>query len=166
MMTTATEMGISACGVSLQWTNLNSYSSGKGCKYAGQSVRALPIRTLTVGKKRLPGVQLLVDEYIAKLKSYCHVDDVQIRSNPKNARNVMAQVHDEDIAVINLITSNDWVVMLDERGLDLSSEQLAELLGDAGNTLQDYHFALVDHMVMDNECENVQMCRSSCRRWY
>ncbi|TYH66635.1 hypothetical protein ES332_D06G137300v1 [Gossypium tomentosum] len=134
MMTTATEMGISACGVSLQWTNLNSYSSGKGCKYAGQSVRALPIRTLTVGKKRLPGVQLLVDEYIAKLKSYCHVDDVQIRSNPKNARNVMAQVHDEDIAVINLITSNDWVVMLDERGLDLSSEQLAELLGDAGNT--------------------------------
>ncbi|KAB2025038.1 hypothetical protein ERO13_D06G109100v2 [Gossypium hirsutum] len=134
MMTMATAMGISACGVSLQWTNPNSYSSGKGCKYAGQSVRALPIRTLTVGKKRLPGVQLLVDEYIAKLKSYCHVDDVQIRSNPKNARNVMAQVHDEDIAVINLITSNDWVVMLDERGLDLSSEQLAELLGDAGNT--------------------------------
>lgn len=25
--------------------------------------------------------------------------------------------------------------MLDERGLDLSSEQLAELLGDAGNTV-------------------------------
>ncbi|TYI22800.1 hypothetical protein ES332_A06G127100v1 [Gossypium tomentosum] len=132
-MTMATAVGISACGVSLQWTNPNSYSSGKGCKYAGQS-RALPIRILTVGKKRLPGVQLLVDEYIAKLKSYCHVDDVQIRSNPKNARNAMAQVDDEDIAVINLITSNDWVVILDERGLDLSSEHLAELLGDAGNT--------------------------------
>ncbi|TYI22797.1 hypothetical protein ES332_A06G127100v1 [Gossypium tomentosum] len=132
----------------------------------GAGQRALPIRILTVGKKRLPGVQLLVDEYIAKLKSYCHVDDVQIRSNPKNARNAMAQVDDEDIAVINLITSNDWVVILDERGLDLSSEHLAELLGDAGNTLQDYHFALVDHMVMDNECENVQMCQSSCRRWY
>ncbi|KAG8491117.1 hypothetical protein CXB51_014292 [Gossypium anomalum] len=134
VMTMATAVGISSYGVSLQWTNPNSYSSGKGCKYAGQSVRALPIRILTVGKKRLPGVQLLVDEYIAKLKSYCHVDDVQIRSNPKNARNAMAQVDDEDIAVINLITSNDWVVMLDERGLDLSSEQLAELLGDAGKT--------------------------------
>ncbi|KAE8665242.1 putative RNA methyltransferase [Hibiscus syriacus] len=97
-------------------------------------LRALPIRILTVGKARLPGVQLLVDEYIAKLKSYCHIDDVQIRSNPKNARNARAQVDDEDMAVVNLIRSDDWVVMLDERGLDISSEQMAELLGDAGNT--------------------------------
>ncbi|XP_039043286.1 putative RNA methyltransferase At5g10620 [Hibiscus syriacus] len=125
---------ISACGITLQCTNSSPYSSGKGCKYAGQPVRALPIRILTVGKARLPGVQLLVDEYIAKLKSYCHIDDVQIRSNPKNARNARAQVDDEDMAVVNLIRSDDWVVMLDERGLDISSEQMAELLGDAGNT--------------------------------
>ncbi|XVF48150.1 hypothetical protein PTKIN_Ptkin03bG0168100 [Pterospermum kingtungense] len=127
-------MAISSCGVSFQWTNSSSYSSGKGCKYAGQAVRALPIRILTVGKKRSPGVQLLVDEYIGKLKSYCDVYDVQIRSNPKNARNARAQVEDEDTAVVNLIRSDDWVVLLDERGADIGSEQMAELLGDAGNT--------------------------------
>ncbi|XVF35760.1 hypothetical protein REPUB_Repub18cG0173800 [Reevesia pubescens] len=127
-----------AISASLQWTNSvsSSYSSAsvKGCKYAGQSVRALPIRILTVGKKRFPGVQLLVDEYIAKLKCYCHVDHVQIRSNPNNARNARAQVDDEDTAVVNLISSDDWVVMLDEHGLDIGSEQMAELLGDAGNS--------------------------------
>lgn len=48
--------------------------------------RALPIRLIAVGKKRSPGVQLVVDEYIGKLKHYCAVDDVQVRSNPKNAR--------------------------------------------------------------------------------
>lgn len=48
--------------------------------------RALPIRILTVGKKRSAGVQLIVNEYLGKLKHYCSVDDVQVRSNPKNAR--------------------------------------------------------------------------------
>ncbi|KAJ7958672.1 Methyltransferase [Quillaja saponaria] len=113
---------------------------GRKCKYTGQSVRALPIRIVTVGKKRSRGVQLLVDEYIDKLKFYSSVDDVQIRSNPKNARDTRAQVEDEDMAVMNLIRSDDWlicistVVMLDEHGQDLGSEQLAELVGDAGNT--------------------------------
>ncbi|CAK7354340.1 unnamed protein product [Dovyalis caffra] len=45
-----------------------------------------------------------------------------------------AQVNDEDNAVMNLIRSDDWVVMLDERGRDIGSEQMAELIGDAGNT--------------------------------
>nr|GME01425.1 putative RNA methyltransferase At5g10620 [Ipomoea batatas] len=61
-------------------------SQGKRCKYVGQSVRALPIRILTVGKKRSPGVQLIVDDYLEKLRHYCCVDDVRIKSNPKNAR--------------------------------------------------------------------------------
>ncbi|KAK6158665.1 hypothetical protein DH2020_005979 [Rehmannia glutinosa] len=107
---------------------------GNECKYAGQSVRALPIRILTVGKKRSTGVQLIVDEYIEKLKHYCPVEDVRLKSNPKNARDVMAQIEHEDMAVMSLIKSNEWVVMLDERGLSVGSEQMASLIGDAGNT--------------------------------
>ncbi|XP_057959784.1 putative RNA methyltransferase At5g10620 isoform X6 [Malania oleifera] len=83
-------------------------SPGRLCKYTGQSVRALPVRFLTVGKKRLSGVQLLVDEYIEKLRCYCAVEDVQVRSNPKNARDVKAQIEDEDMAVMSLIRSDDW----------------------------------------------------------
>ncbi|KAL0324034.1 UNVERIFIED_CONTAM: putative RNA methyltransferase [Sesamum calycinum] len=96
--------------------------------------RALPIRIMTVGKKRSPGVQLIVDEYIEKLKHYCPVEDVRIKSNPKNARDVMAQIEHEDIAVMGLIKSDEWVVMLDERGINMGSEQMASLIGDAGNT--------------------------------
>ncbi|KAK7293562.1 hypothetical protein RJT34_16430 [Clitoria ternatea] len=109
-------------------------SQGRKCKYVGQSVKALPIRVLSVGKKRSRGLQLMVDEYVDKLKYYCSVEDVQIRPNPRNARDQRAQVDDEDAAVMNLIRSDDWVVMLDEHGLDLGSEQMAELVGDAGNT--------------------------------
>ncbi|XP_004498594.1 putative RNA methyltransferase At5g10620 [Cicer arietinum] len=105
------------------------------CNFAGQSsVKALPIRILSVGKKRSSGLQLMVDEYVEKIKYYSSVEDVQIRPNPRNARDQRAQVDDEDTAMMNLIRSDDWVVMLDERGQDVRSEQMAELVAHAGNT--------------------------------
>ncbi|ESR63369.1 hypothetical protein CICLE_v10009808mg [Citrus x clementina] len=73
-----------------------------------QEQRALPIRVITVGKKRSLGVQLVVDEYIGKLKYYCKVEDLQLRSNPKNTGDVKAQIKDEDMAVMNIISSDDW----------------------------------------------------------
>ncbi|RHN76840.1 putative 23S rRNA (pseudouridine(1915)-N(3))-methyltransferase [Medicago truncatula] len=123
-----------SAGLNLTGTNLVHIQASSNSKFAPQSVRALPIRILSVGKKRSPGLQLMVDEYIEKIKYYCSVEDVQIRSNPRNARDHRAQVDDEDMAVMNLIRSDDWVVMLDERGQDLRSEQMAELVADAGNT--------------------------------
>ncbi|GLU06628.1 hypothetical protein SLE2022_236450 [Rubroshorea leprosula] len=122
-------MAISFCVCSTpRWTN-----SIKQCKFVGQSVTTLPIRIITVGKKRPPGVQLLIDGYIDKIRNYGPVDDVLIRSNPKNARDVKAQVDDEDMAVMNHIRSDYCVVMLDEHGLDIGSERFAELVGDAGS---------------------------------
>ncbi|KAM1931978.1 hypothetical protein ACFX15_016483 [Malus domestica] len=115
-------------------TVTSALPSGRDCKYTGQAVKALPMRIISVGKKRSQGVQLVVDEYIEKLKLYCSVDDVHIRNNPKNAHDSKAQVDHEDSAVMDLIRSNDWVVLLDERGKDIGSEQMAELVGDAGNT--------------------------------
>ncbi|KAJ6995377.1 RNA methyltransferase [Populus alba x Populus x berolinensis] len=125
---------ISACASTSCYTPPPSGGEGRLCKYTGQSVRALPIRIITVGKKRSAGVQLLVEEYTNKLKNYCSLHDLPIRSNPRNARDERAQVDDEDKAVMNLIRSDDWVVLLDERGRDIGSEQMAELIGDAGNT--------------------------------
>uniref|UniRef100_A0A0R0FPE2 RNA methyltransferase n=1 Tax=Glycine max TaxID=3847 RepID=A0A0R0FPE2_SOYBN len=118
-------------GTAIQLCVTSNPAQGRKCKYEGQSVRALPIRILSVGKKRSRGLQLMVDEYADKLRYYCNVEDAQIRPNPRNAR---AQVDAEDEAVMNLIRSDDWVVMLDERGQDIESEQMAELVGDAGNT--------------------------------
>ncbi|KAI3871298.1 hypothetical protein MKW92_025283 [Papaver armeniacum] len=107
---------------------------GRQSKYSGQAVRALPIRILTVGRKRSQGVQLLLDEYKDKLKLYCNFEDILIRSNPKNTSNVKAQIEGEDALVMQHIKSGDWVVLLDEHGLDIGSEQMADMLGDAGNS--------------------------------
>ncbi|URD84763.1 Core-2/I-Branching enzyme [Musa troglodytarum] len=79
-------------------------------------IRAIPIRILTVGKRRSPGAQLLVEEYMEKLS------------------NVKAQIDAEDMVIMQQIRHEDWVVVLDEHGLDVRSEQLADLLGDAGRT--------------------------------
>ncbi|CAN8256708.1 unnamed protein product [Cochlearia groenlandica] len=111
-----------------------SHQKGRACRYEGQAVRALPIRVITVGKNRSQGVRHLVDEYKNKLKPYCSFEDSLVRSNPRNAQDVRAQVEDEDLAMMKLIGSDDWVVVLDERGRDIDSEQMAELLGDAGNS--------------------------------
>ncbi|KAF5748072.1 Methyltransferases isoform 1 [Tripterygium wilfordii] len=48
--------------------------------------RVLPVRLRTVEKKRSPGVQMLVEEYIAKLRLYFPAEDVQLRSNHRHAQ--------------------------------------------------------------------------------
>ncbi|KAI3842365.1 hypothetical protein MKX03_032766 [Papaver bracteatum] len=117
-----------------KYSSPSSPPPGRQSKYSGQAVRALPIRILTVGRKRSQGVQLLVDEYKDKLKLYCNFEDILIRSNPKNTSNVKAQIEGEDALVMQHIKSGDWVVLLDELGLDIGSEQMADMVGDAGNT--------------------------------
>ncbi|KAK1290966.1 putative RNA methyltransferase [Acorus calamus] len=70
-----------------------SLGNSKNWKYVGQSVmfvempqRAVPMRVLTIGKRRSKGVQILVDEYKEKIGHYCRFEDVLIKSNLKNAR--------------------------------------------------------------------------------
>ncbi|MQL85175.1 hypothetical protein Taro_017698 [Colocasia esculenta] len=103
-------------------------------KYPGQPVRAIPVRVLTVSKKRSQGVQLLVDEYKEKVKHYCSMEIVHIKSNPKNTSDVKAQIEGEDMLVMQNIKPEDLVIMLDERGKDIGSKEMAELVGDAGRT--------------------------------
>ncbi|RWR97706.1 SPOUT methyltransferase [Cinnamomum micranthum f. kanehirae] len=99
-------------------------SPGRRFKYSGEYVviifnhymrerfseRALPIHILTIGNKRFQGIQaqLIVEEYNEKLKHYGSVDDVQIKSNPKNTSDVMAQIKGEDNIIIQHIRSEDW----------------------------------------------------------
>ncbi|CAO2036418.1 unnamed protein product [Urochloa humidicola] len=107
---------------------------GRRSKYSGQSVRAIPMRLLTVGKKRSQGTQLLVEEYKEKLGYYCDFEDTLIRSNPKLTSDVKVQVESEDTAMMQQLKPDDFVVVLDENGKDIISEQISDLIGDAGNT--------------------------------
>ncbi|XP_078443481.1 methyltransferase isoform X2 [Wolffia australiana] len=90
------------------------------------------MRIISVSKKRSQGVQLLVEEYEEKIRLYCNMDILQLKSNPKNTRDVKAQIEGEDALVFQNIRPEDMVIMLDERGLDMGSTDLAELVRDAG----------------------------------
>ncbi|KAH9306875.1 hypothetical protein KI387_011279, partial [Taxus chinensis] len=103
-------------------------------KFLARSVKALPVRLLTVGKNRSNGMQMVVDDYMEKLRRYCVVENVQIRSNPMKTSDVKAQIKGEDMKVMQRITPKDWVVLLDENGKDITSEQLAKLIEDSGST--------------------------------
>uniref|UniRef100_A0ACD5V2R1 Uncharacterized protein n=1 Tax=Avena sativa TaxID=4498 RepID=A0ACD5V2R1_AVESA len=108
---------------------------GRRSKYTGQSVRPMPMRVLTVGKKRSQGTQLLVEEYKEKLGHYCDVQDSLIKSNPKLTSDVKVQIEAEDASMMQQLKPDDFVVVLDENGKDVMSEQIAGLIGDAGNTV-------------------------------
>ncbi|XP_039773833.1 putative RNA methyltransferase At5g10620 isoform X1 [Panicum virgatum] len=110
------------------------WDAGRRSKYSGQSVRAVPMRLLTVGKKRSRGTQLLVEEFKEKLGYYCDFEDTLIRSNPKLTSDIKVQVEAEDTAMMQQLKPEDFVVVLDENGKDVISEQIADLIGDAGNT--------------------------------
>lgn len=97
-----------------------------------RSTRALPIRLVTVGKHRDPAVEKVVLDYGQKVRRYCSFEEVQVRPNPKNTSDVATQVAAEGDQVLRGISSKDWVVLLDERGKDMTSEQLATLIADAG----------------------------------
>ncbi|KAF8651570.1 hypothetical protein HU200_063393 [Digitaria exilis] len=111
-----------------------SLGIGRISKYSGQSVRTMPMRVLSVGKKRSRGTQLLVEEYKEKLGYYCDFEDTLIKSNPKLTSDVKVQVEAEDRAMMQQLKPEDFVVVLDENGKDVISEQIADLIGDAGST--------------------------------
>ncbi|XP_074571758.1 putative RNA methyltransferase At5g10620 isoform X1 [Curcuma longa] len=129
-------LGQSLALLSTQLKNSNpaSIPPARKSKYSGQAIRTIPLRILTVGKKRSRGVQLLVEEYMEKLKYYCCVEDIHLKSNPKGSSNVKAQIDAEDNVIMQQIKPEDWVIVLDEHGRDIGSEQLADLVGDGGRT--------------------------------
>mmetsp|Transcript_21651 Transcript_21651/g.54504 ORF Transcript_21651/g.54504 Transcript_21651/m.54504 type:complete len:208 (-) Transcript_21651:202-825(-) len=98
-----------------------------------RAVRPVPIRVLTITKKNSKGAALMADEYAAKVKNYAKFEEVQIRPNPKNSSNPEVQKAAEGERVLKLLTPTDYVVVLDERGKDVTSEGMAKLIADAGD---------------------------------
>jgi len=70
---------------------------------------------------------------VAKIQNYCKFEQVQIKPNPKNASDPNIQKATEGERVLKLLTPDDFVVVLDERGQDLTSEGMAELIADVGD---------------------------------
>ncbi|CAI5958319.1 unnamed protein product [Closterium sp. NIES-65] len=95
--------------------------------------RRLPVRVISVGRHRSQGTQLLVKDCAEKISRYCPFEDLSVRSNPKGTSDVRVQVEAEGEKVLKALHRDDWVVLLDERGRTVTSEQLAQLIADCAD---------------------------------
>lgn len=98
-----------------------------------RAVRPIPITLVTVGKGSSKGAELMAEEWADKLKRYASLTQTQIKPNPKNAKETAVAVQHEGERVLKALQPSDHVVLLDERGRDLSSEDLAKLLAQASD---------------------------------
>lgn len=98
-----------------------------------RDVRPVPIKLITVSKGNSPGAVMMASEWLEKLARYTQVSEVQIKPNPKKTTIVELQKEAEGDKVVKAIDSRDWVVLCDERGRAVTSEDLAVMIGRAGD---------------------------------
>lgn len=99
-----------------------------------RAARPVPIKLISVAKGTASkGAAAFGDEWAAKLRRYTPLTEVQIKPNPLNAKDPgVAQAHEGE-RVLKAVAPGERLVCLDERGRDLSSEDFARLLAQAGD---------------------------------
>ncbi|GLC47927.1 hypothetical protein PLESTB_000040600 [Pleodorina starrii] len=111
---------------------------------AGQDVRAwagngrrdvhiMPMTVIIVSKESSKGGKMFADELFDKVSRYTSVRINAIKPNPRNSQIPEEQRVAEGQKVLKAIEGRDYVVVLDERGQELSSEGLADLVAAAGD---------------------------------
>lgn len=98
-----------------------------------RSVKAVPLTVVTVGKGNSKGAELMATEWSEKIRRYTRLHDVRLPTNPKNAKDTSVAVVHEGERVLKSLKPLDRVILLDERGRDLSSEDFARLLAQASD---------------------------------
>ena len=73
-----------------------------------------------IGKTKSAAVQSLTDEYLKRVRQYAETDGVSLKDEPALMR----------LCGRDGRSSRRWLVLLDSRGKQLSSEDLAKYLGD------------------------------------
>lgn len=94
----------------------------------------MQFRFTWVGKTRNAECRNLVGEYVKRIARMAEMEVVELKSPPLDRGQGGDQrfLKKECQAVLNSLTQNDWVILLDVGGKPLSTEALAELLGSEG----------------------------------
>ena len=98
-----------------------------GC---GRAQKPLPVELVVVARPMNAAVESLAQEYAGMVRRYAPFAETRLAPNPKNSAKAEVQVEAEGQKVLGRLRGDDFVVALDERGKDLSSEGLAELLAE------------------------------------
>lgn len=99
-----------------------------------RAARAVPLKLVMVSKGGGSGMDSVCKEWGDKVGRYTSFSEIVVKSNPKNAKAPLDQLSHEAERVMKHLDASDYVVLMDERGEALSSEQLSTLIADAGNT--------------------------------
>jgi 23S rRNA (pseudouridine1915-N3)-methyltransferase len=95
----------------------------------------VPTLLLTVSKGGGPHFDGACAIYTERIARYTSFSELQLKPNPKGAaaNDAAAQRAAEGERLLRHVADRDRLVLLDERGRDLSSEGLAELVAAAGD---------------------------------
>lgn len=87
----------------------------------------MKILILVIDKVSSSAIQELINEYLNRVKHFCNVDLVTI-TMPKNVRykSIEEQKLEEQKALIKHISDSDKVILLDEKGNEMNSEEFAK----------------------------------------
>lgn len=92
---------------------------------------------IAVGTMREAPLRELFDRYAARIPHYMPFEAVSIPDIAKGRNMTEAQQKErEGEAILGRISAGDYVMLMDERGSELTSRQLAELIDRKSATLQ------------------------------
>ena len=131
MATTALARASTACARRARRAATSASASASASAHA-RSARAVPLVVVTVSKGG-GAVDRAVDEYARRCARYAPFEEKTVRQNPKNVKDNELQRRHEGERVMRAIGPRDYVVLMDERGRDASSEEVADLVAKIGD---------------------------------
>ena len=99
-----------------------------------RATRAIPLKLVMVSKGGGNAMDVACKEWSDKIKRYAEFEEVVVKTNPKNAKEPSKQLEAEGERVMKHIAETDYVILCDERGEDLTSEELSAAVADAGES--------------------------------
>ncbi len=84
------------------------------------------INVIAVGKIKEKSLQSLINEYDKRMKSVHPLNMIEIANSKLNEKNIDAIILDESQRILAKIKPNDYVILLDLKGKDFSSEILSQ----------------------------------------
>lgn len=104
----------------------------KDTKRLARTFKAVPLCVLTVSKGGT-AAEALAEEYAEKIRRYTAFTATQLRTNPKKSADPEVAIQAEGAKILQALQPQDHVVALDERGRNVTSEGLAQLIAAAGD---------------------------------
>ena len=92
----------------------------------------MKLRFLWIGKTKSSAIKELVAEYLGRLRKFARVEVTELRGRKDAGNDLRKLIEKEGEAILSRIEPDPFVVVLDERGRELDSSQMAGLIEKHG----------------------------------